>query len=822
MNKPVTIPKELPGGDSALSYDFLREEGIRHIQQLAGDTWTDHNIHDPGITILEQLCYALTDAAYRMDFDIRDLLAKEGGHLPDELFSPATILTVNPVTLQDLRKVVIDVRGVKNAWVEKATPDALQEAEAANARGVGIKGLYRIAFEVDEWVAASPDLLQQVKARLHACRGLAEDTDEVRLLAPQFIKLEGAIEIGKQVEDINQLVANALYQVGSFLSPRVPFYTLEQLQTKGMPLEEIFDGPVLTHGFIEEEDLLRFQRVKEVHASDLMRELLDVAGVKTITSLAMATGEDTVKNWVMPIDPSKTPRLDVKATLRSLAFTIQGIPAKIHEEEVKKRYEELGRKGLSRELEQGVRDLLMEGARNRNLSQYFSVQNEFPANYGLGSFELPDNAPEERKAQARQLKAYLTFFEQALTNYFAQLAHFKDLVSFEGADARTYFNQTLIETVTGLEEILVDPEQYAGYLEETSAETDASLTRKNQFLNHLLARFGEDFAEYALLLQEDSADSEPANKKLIMDKSRFLKTYPEVSSDRSRAFDYSQPSWGTGNVSGLEKRIAGKLGIEDRTRRSLSAGETEGFHLVEHILLRPNEKEAYPFRSHYLPGEITAFEPGREEGQVSCVAAGHTLQVGESIQILGGENEDKQYQVQLVDAEAFEIVGVIEELPEAANWKRTQPDIRYLTLTHPIRSTSKSDQGRLIVQVDAHALQVGDQVEVTGTSHIGIHTVTRLVEQGFEIDQPFEAEGIYNWWMPAKTNQDDYSLQLTFTFPNWIGRFVEASFRQLVDNTVREETPAHLKVYIKWLDKAEMTRFDAAYERFLATLKSST
>ena len=31
------------------------------LQELCGETWTDYNLHDPGVSILEQLCYGLTD-----------------------------------------------------------------------------------------------------------------------------------------------------------------------------------------------------------------------------------------------------------------------------------------------------------------------------------------------------------------------------------------------------------------------------------------------------------------------------------------------------------------------------------------------------------------------------------------------------------------------------------------------------------------------------------------------------------------------------------------------------------------------------------------
>ena len=44
-----------------LDYENLRKEGIAWLKKLARSEWTDFNAHDPGITILEQVCYALTD-----------------------------------------------------------------------------------------------------------------------------------------------------------------------------------------------------------------------------------------------------------------------------------------------------------------------------------------------------------------------------------------------------------------------------------------------------------------------------------------------------------------------------------------------------------------------------------------------------------------------------------------------------------------------------------------------------------------------------------------------------------------------------------------
>ncbi|MEN0047012.1 MAG: hypothetical protein AAF806_08150, partial [Bacteroidota bacterium] len=53
--------------NATLDFNALREEGTAYIAQLGHELWTDFNTHDPGITMLEVLCYAINDLAYRTD-----------------------------------------------------------------------------------------------------------------------------------------------------------------------------------------------------------------------------------------------------------------------------------------------------------------------------------------------------------------------------------------------------------------------------------------------------------------------------------------------------------------------------------------------------------------------------------------------------------------------------------------------------------------------------------------------------------------------------------------------------------------------------------
>ena len=96
-------------------FDDLFQEGISFIQNLSGEKWTDYNYHDPGITILEQLCFAITDLGYKSNFSIEDLLMLGVNDFDFEsknLFIPPNkIFSSNPCTFNDYRILIITQAG---------------------------------------------------------------------------------------------------------------------------------------------------------------------------------------------------------------------------------------------------------------------------------------------------------------------------------------------------------------------------------------------------------------------------------------------------------------------------------------------------------------------------------------------------------------------------------------------------------------------------------------------------------------------------------------------------------------------------------------
>jgi hypothetical protein len=546
-----------------MNYALLRQEGIHELERMAGGQWTDFNAHDPGITILEQLCYALTDLGYRTEYDIPDLLAGGGSNPYESLHPPAEILTSRPVTPADLRRLVLDVEGVKNAWVEPLEEDALalyyhpdkRELSLMSAppptpyEPVKLKGLYSVLIEQQE--GSDRTAVRASVARcLHQNRGLCEDFAEITVLAEQKIRVDAAVEIG-QVDDPDRVGREIVQKIAGVISPPVPFSTLQQVLEAKKSLDEIFEGPWLEHGFIPDDVLERATRSIAVNTSDLVRAIMDVAGLRAVSRIRISKDNgNTWEGWSLKVEPlvAKLDRWTI--TLRREGKTVACVDGQTTSSTPPASAPSAGN------------GLALPAGRDRNTGRYVSVQQHFPALYGIGELGLAASATPERKAQAKQLKAYLMFFDQLMANYLAQLARVKDLFSYDGAEMRTYFAQPLDEADVGLE-------APAGEIE-----------RKSRFLNHLLARFAEVLDDHGPSLQ--SAPEAPTEQAVDLSrrKQAFLRRYPRLSGARGTAFDYLAPA-GEDNRSGLEERLRLKLGL----------AEDETFVLVEHILLRPMESD---------------------------------------------------------------------------------------------------------------------------------------------------------------------------------------------------------------------------------------
>jgi hypothetical protein len=605
MLSEITLPKKKTA-EAAFDNQQLYAIGLEHVQRLASRIWTDYNLHDPGITILELLCYALTDLSYRASFPIEDLLASEHNNvvnMKEQFFTTRRILPNRPLTVSDYRKLLIgELKVVKNAWLRPAAlsyyvntfdesdPTKRLSDDKSDLLGiitVPIGGLYEVIIEYmdDTPEDAKQKVLEQVKQLLQANRNLCEDFVNYTEVGTQLFFLGAELELTPIANEV-KVKAEILSQVQHYLTPPVNCYTLsEMLERKqadgtSYTADKIFEGPALYGGFIDDHELAQANLREEIRLSDIISIIMDIEDVQAVRDIVISpqdTQTPLENKWVVPVTPGSKARLNESR----LVFYKRNVPVVIKEEAETN----VRAKAATAKVETGVvYDFDIPLGQYRQPGNYYSFQNHFPVVYRLSEEGLSDAADDRRKALAYQLKAYLLFFDQVMANYFAQLSHVKDLFSTDPDLQCTYFYQ-MVDSFTDYNKI------YSPVCDISSLQDDMSIDRRNRFLDHLIARFAERFHDIAYTMYSIFV-SKPEN--MFSYKCDFLKDYPVISSERSLAYNYSLKNdndlWNTENVSGLEKRLSRLLGISNYKRRNLSDSD-EGMYLIENILLRPEQKD---------------------------------------------------------------------------------------------------------------------------------------------------------------------------------------------------------------------------------------
>lgn len=566
-------------------YEGLLREGIELLQKYSGKVWTNYNDNDAGVILLEQLCYGLTDLGYRAGFPMADLLTEKTEQITyqDRMYTAPEIMTSAPWTINDYRKLLMDrFDEIRNVWIE-----------AVPSNSAGLSGMYLLDIELSDELkpAGTPDdelhglqgfaVKDDVKELLSRSRNLTEVFLEPRLLYPVSVKVVMSAEIDPQVypEDV---AADILLAVQTVLSPNVKAYTYEELEAKGYSSEEILNGPMPERGFLLDEELPN--KVTSIIPQNLIKPVSNVKGVVSVYSLGISlNGREPVYDQTINIFPHRVAFLDLRSiktaksqdkaqSLEDITLIRNGqelsLRQTVHIDTRIKKATLVKTNSLGFNQSDQLRPTLPTG-QFRNLSDYHSIQNSFPSNFGIGHDRLSNDANDLRKAQAVQLKGYLLMFEQLMANYFAQLKHFPRLLSFDTGQTKrrivapTFYFRDVYD-VPGVEDVLVGVDLYDYSPWQPSADVSEQerwqafkddpfnpyviglqrvfdnqhkdLERKNKFLTHLLARFASEFQPESIL-QVNPNYGHTASAEVHY-KSTWLKRFASLSANRSLARNY--------------------------------------------------------------------------------------------------------------------------------------------------------------------------------------------------------------------------------------------------------------------------------------------
>jgi hypothetical protein len=632
MTEPVTIEKIQPDPDG-LDFEGLKQEGIGLLQELSGKSWTDYNLHDPGVTILEVLCYALTDLAYRTDFEVADFLTGKDGSIDFEkqaLFRPQDIFPSQAVTINDYRKLIFgSTPEIDNVWI---TPVGLSPTTKHNGHP---QGLYCISVMPAEPAEKPADniinepertrIKEHIRRLFAANRNLCEDLDEVQIVEPDYYSLNGTIEIGGQ-RSPDDILAEIYFKTAKYLCPSLEFQPFDEMLRQGKSLEEIFTGPLTEQGYISADDLDLEREYAQV--SDLIGIISEIDGVEYVDTLSFGDGRNSI-----PYDPTRQamPRLRLPGEDKEIGLKLEK-DGRVHPvalKNVRVEFERLKFEGLAlRRIRQDIAKVCdLSHGEYRNFRDYYSIQHHFPEIYGIGKHGAPERVwpaadqerestirgvsgkawpltehkrdSDRRQARARQLKAYLLLFEQTLANFLESLQELPRLFSLDDQLDRSYFHQTIgQDIVPAVEEIYREElKQIDSRIGQLLRQYDNFSDRRNRILDYLLGIYGESFTQNSLRRFNEYHSEHQFEHEMILNKITLLREIRELSRNRAGAFNYLEKSWDTENNSSLKKKVNILLGLRNLQTCSLGQEsdpmECEGCHVVEHILLRPLSKNSH-------------------------------------------------------------------------------------------------------------------------------------------------------------------------------------------------------------------------------------
>lgn len=606
--------KRLQPDPDGLDFEGLRTEGIRLIQEVSGDIWTDYNLHDPGVTLLEAICYALTDLVYRTSFSAADYLANSEGkidfkqqalHRPDEIFP------CRPVTADDYRKLILNfIHNADNVWIRRHA--------AQTDHPHGLYDIYLLLSERERH--QENDRVREVyKSEIRkvyaANRNLCEDLATVEIVQRSPYSVCGEIEIeGKR--NPADILAEVYFECAQYLSPKISIKSHLEIYKSGIPLEDLLSGTLTEYGYIDDNELHPWR----AHFSipDLVGKIDRIDGVRNVIRLVFVDSEGTEtdsidmggENSYLTAACLRFPPQDGDAGIK-LYKTGKAYPPSMRDVETE--YDRLDYKhqALRRQKQRfDWIDALLPKATFRNISDYYSLQNHFPDVYGLNAFGVPNSAPPQRKAQAMQLKAYLLFFEQIMANFLQNVQEIPRLFSLDAQLRQTSFYQVLgNDAVPNVEAVYQgDLDQVNTALGSLLAEFDHYGDRRNRVLDYLLGINGEKFIQASL--QQFASESADVDDERIRNKIAFLKDIVDLNKNRAAAFNYHHSSSDGTNGSGLKKKLVLLLGCQsDSSAPSLETSAEAGglgddIHIVEHILLRPTGRSAHKIT---IPDDFYSF-----------------------------------------------------------------------------------------------------------------------------------------------------------------------------------------------------------------------
>ena len=807
--------KRLQADPDGIDFEALRRTGIASLQALSSQNWTDYNLHDPGVTLLELLCYGLSDLVYRTDFDVPDFLATDGNFIDyaqQALFPPEDVFPCRPVTHTDYcKRIYQQIPEVDDVWIRPVygkLSGADELSDKKTQANLMPNGLFSVFIKSHESLVDTPkkteaELKKEIIAVMAAQRNLCQDLYHVHIVKTQAYTLTGVIEIDES-RPLADIYAEIYFRCAKLISAGARITRFEEALANGMSWEELLTGPLPEHGYI---DAAHF---------DQNNSIVDV--VKLIALIRHIPGVTQVRNLGL-IDTQQRAVNHISSDHHDDFFPVLQFPREIaHMQALRLVYRRnpLGSTGNTSvaELQKSVlpqdlalwehvslslkkfefeyhafrsnqgnltRLMVLPQGEHRAFHDYLSIGEHSPAIYGINHYGVPNSEPPAVHARARQLKAYLYPFEQLMANYLASLQGVRQLYSLDENLQESYFAQFLQAPHIPNIELLYTEQANPQQIKQILQTQDNFSDRRNRVLDTLLAIYGEDFPSegmrrFNVYNQEDSA------QQAIRGKIKLLKALCFLSSNRGGAFDLSQPYWHAHNYAPLQLKIAI---LTDCSEANV------GRSLVDHLNTGTPQ---FVSDKHYKNSLEQQSQLPQAVSYASTLPLPHTNQLTNLGKLRLPHNKLcaallkagirlSNYRLLPTQNKQFWLCLSCEE--NAAIW----PLIK-LNLTEALNYAQ---------QLQAQLLQMNQQCE-------GFHVLEHLLLRP-------RREGV-----SRKINDDFYAHRVSIILPGFTPRFADLGCRAWVEELISKNLPAHILPEFYWLDFAFLAQFEQRYRAWLQHL----
>lgn len=823
-----------------LTFAEFRARGIAEAQRVSGDLWTDFNTHDPGVTLLEAYCYALTELGYRAEFDVADLLADEDGTVPLArlgLHAPADALPTRPVTAADLAAALVSqTQDAQQVLVYPGQKTSMHDRR-------GLWDLYVIEAYGAALDRSDKDILAQVREAYYGQRNLCEDIGLLQHAEPIECRLVADVEVRRRCnpDAVAGMIHDRCYRllIDRVLSETVPPVTRA----------DVFERPGLMFGAARqaEDDPLPGHAPGAESLDPFFLAVSGIDGVEDVTSLRIETVPPSGPGFdpfAIPLRqgqfrrlvfPTKMSDSGLRLFSRGLQipYEISGMTRTL----MRLRSEDRARRRIRRETAEWPAAIPGTPRSYR----HERIGNDLPVAYGVGKDLPAGGMSQEDRRGARQLRAYLGFSDATLVNATADLAALPELFSVDLKSPRSYQlglldpgeDPFILRDLPGSEAgsgSSVDS-PLRGPPVDLTLELDPWRDRKGRVLNYLLALYGEAFTQNSLQTYDLYRTGAARADAILKNRVQMLTEVADLGRDRSAGADMSAgPHGGQGPYGdgiGLGRKLAILLDLPERTRLPRHLLDTQPPLANRGIPLSPETPSDAAFAEIGLDPPK---DPFSTLVPIQDTTGLDRTQLDRMIRSLLDERQQLNPWIfrRAAVSEAF-VLG-----QEAG-----RPLTVYLTAPEDAASAPvPSEYGDQVTASGEPKLFRLDGLEQTGTGNAAearsdaIRLANALREEFASLNR--EAEGLYlvedillrptpaePSGQPAATTQErdaggvqrpDFDpLFLYIVFAGWSARCHTPGFRALAEETATLICPAHLGHAVLWLDEAEMAHFEALH-----------